>query len=192
MVLRPPQSHGRASRSDASAVVAVSVYKAVNKVAPSKGGSRPRHFRDKVTTCSNAPRRTSPWAAPRTSAAPTTAQPGRWAGVAEVGRQPTVTSPLERSGRLSPYHQSGNPCSSFAWRRFVECFIHGSGNCDAGVTARKRAWDSAEGAEPMCALSAETELASWGRNPARLGASPSLLARLGDPGLLDRLGEPGP
>ena len=30
-VLRPPQSHGRASRSDASAVVAVSVYKADRK-----------------------------------------------------------------------------------------------------------------------------------------------------------------
>ena len=36
-ILHPPQSHGRASTGDASAVVAVSVYKAVNKVAPSEG-----------------------------------------------------------------------------------------------------------------------------------------------------------
>ena len=37
--LRPLQSTGRASRSDASAVVAISVYKAVNKAAPSKGAA---------------------------------------------------------------------------------------------------------------------------------------------------------
>ena len=27
------------------------MHKAVNKAAPSKGGSRPRHFRDKENTC---------------------------------------------------------------------------------------------------------------------------------------------
>ena len=63
--------------------------------------------------------------------------------------RPTVTSPLERSDRWSPYHQNGNPYSSFAWCGFVDCFIHENGNCDAAVTARRRAHDSAEGAEPM-------------------------------------------
>ena len=38
--LRFPQSHGRASTLDASAVVTILVYKAVNKAAPSKGGPR--------------------------------------------------------------------------------------------------------------------------------------------------------
>ena len=36
---------------------------------------------------------------------------------------PSVTSSLERSCRRSPYHQSGNPCCSFAWRCFTDCFI---------------------------------------------------------------------
>ena len=36
---------------DVRDAVAILVYKAVNKAAPSKGGSRPRHFRDKENTC---------------------------------------------------------------------------------------------------------------------------------------------
>ena len=55
-----------------------------------------------------------------------------------LGVHPTVTSPLEWSGRRSPYHQNDNPCSSFAWRSLVDCFIHENGNCGATVTARRR------------------------------------------------------
>ena len=52
--LPPRQSaHGLcvSARGDARAAVAVLVYKAVNKAAPSKGGSQLRHFRDKEATC---------------------------------------------------------------------------------------------------------------------------------------------
>ena len=63
-----------------------------------------------------------------------------------------MTSPLERSCRRSPYHQSGNPGGSFAWCSFVDCFIHENGNCSVAVTVRRRARHSAAGAEPMCAL----------------------------------------
>ena len=70
-----------------------------------------------------------------------------------LGVRPTVTSPLERSGRWSPYHRNGNACSSFAWSCFVDCFIHKNGNDSSGVTARWRARDSTEDAEPMWALS---------------------------------------
>ena len=93
-----------------------------------------------------------------------------------LGVRPTVTSPLERSGRRSLYHRNGNPCSSFAWRCFVDCFIHKNGNDSAGVTARRRARDSTDGAEPMCALSRRQSLLRGKGIPARLEASPSLLA----------------
>ena len=66
---------------------------------------------------------------------------------------PTVTSSLERSGRRSPYHRNGKSCISFAWHCFVDCFIHENGNNSADITARCHALDSAEDAEPMCALS---------------------------------------
>ena len=65
---------------------------------------------------------------------------------------PTVTSPSVAGGRRSLYHQSGNPCSSFARRCFVDCFIHENDNNGAGVIVLWRARDSAEDAEPMCAL----------------------------------------
>ena len=75
-----------------------------------------------------------------------------------LGRCPTVTSPLERSGRWSPYHRNGNSCSSFAWCSVIDCFIHESGNCGAVITVLWRARDSAGGAEPMCALSRRQSL----------------------------------
>ena len=88
---------------------------------------------------------------------------------------------LVSSSRRSLYHQSGKSWSSFAWCSLVDCFIHGNGNCDAGVTARWRARDSAEGAEPMCALPRrQIWLREEGNSPglkgfARLeGASPGL------------------
>ena len=79
----------------------------------------------------------------------------QYGGPALLGLEmrPTVTSPLECSGRWSPYHRNGNSCGSFAWRSLVDCFIHGNGNCGAVVTARRHARHSAEGAELMCALS---------------------------------------
>ena len=91
--------------------------------------------------------------------------------LARLGMRPTVTSPLERSGRWSPYHRNGNSCSSFAWCSSVDCFIHENGNCDAVVTTRKHARDSAH-----VRSVAETELASRGRNPTRPKTSPSHLA----------------
>ena len=93
-----------------------------------------------------------------------------------LGMRPTVTSPLECSSRWSPYHRNGNPCSSFAWCSPVDCFIHESGNCGAVVTARRRARDSAEGAEPMCALSRRQSLLRGEGTPARPESSPSLSA----------------
>ena len=113
---------------------------------------------------------------------PPTSQDGGLALLGLVVR-PTVTSPLERSGRLSPYHQSGNPCSSFAWRRFVDCFIHGNGNDNAVVTPR--------GAQSPCALCRRDRASFVGKETREAGASPSLLARLGEPGHLTTLGEAG-
>ena len=86
---------------------------------------------------------------------------------AEKGRRPTRTVgrrcrnfgvarsdvALVSSVRRSPYHQSGKSWTSFAWRCFVDCFIHGNGNDSACVIPLWRVWDSAEGAEPMCAMS---------------------------------------
>ena len=89
--------------------------------------------------------------------------------------RPTVMSPLERSGRRSPYHQSGNPCRSFAWCGFVDCFILENGNCDAAVSARWCARDSTEDAEPMCALSRRQSWLPEEGNPARMGASPTFV-----------------
>ena len=71
---------------------------------------------------------------------------------------PTVTSSLEPSGGRSPYHRNGNACFSFAWCCFVDCFIHKNGNDSAGVIALWRVRDSAEDAEPMCALSRRQSL----------------------------------
>ena len=48
--------------------------------------------------------------------------------------------------------EMARPGASFDWCSFVDCFIHENGNCGAVVMARRRAHDSAEGAEPMCAL----------------------------------------
>ena len=109
-----------------------------------------------------------------------------------------MTSPLERIGRWSPYHRNGNSCSSFAWCSLVDCFIHKSGNYGAVVTARRRARDSAEGAEPMCALLRRQSLLRGEGNPARLEgtsarleASPSLLA-WSSPSIRDALSRRGP
>ena len=52
-----------------------------------------------------------------------------------------------------------------------------NGNCGAAVTMRSRARDSAEDAEPMCALSRRQSLLGGEGIPARLEASLSLLAR---------------
>ena len=87
---------------------------------------------------------------------------------------PTVTSSLERSGRWSPYHQSGNPCCSFAWRCFIDCFIHENGNDNAVVITLWRVCDSAEDAEPMCALSRRQSALGDEETLARSEASPSL------------------
>ena len=81
--------------------------------------------------------------------------------------RPTVMSPLERSVRLSPYHQSGNPCSSFAWCHFVDRFIHGNGNDSAAVTLR--------GAQSPCALCRGDRAGFVGKEPreAEILAEPS-------------------
>ena len=63
-----------------------------------------------------------------------------------------VTSPLERSYRRFPYHQSGNTHFRFAWCCFVDSFIYQNGNWSAIVITLWRARDSAGSAEPMCAL----------------------------------------
>ena len=88
--------------------------------------------------------------------------------------RPTVTSPLELSGRWSPCHRNGNSCSSFAWCSLVDCFIHENGNCGAVITTRRHAHDSAVGVEPMCALSRRQSWLPEEGNPTRLEASPSL------------------
>ena len=59
--LHPPQSPRRAATGDAKAVVAIFVYKAVNKAASRKADNEACHFGDKGTVCSYAPRATSPW-----------------------------------------------------------------------------------------------------------------------------------
>ena len=64
----------------------------------------------------------------------------------------------------------------FAWRCFVDSFIHRNGNDNAAVITLWRVRDSAEGAEPMCALPRRQ---SWLREEgslARQKASPSLSA----------------
>ena len=118
----------------------------------------------------------------------------------ELWMCPTVTSPLAGSCRRFPYHQSGNPWGSFAWRGFVDCFIHENGNNSAGVIVLWRVRDSAEDAEPMCALSRRQSWLPEEGNPARLEALPSLwldaLSRRGPSprekplARLARLGEP--
>ena len=82
-----------------------------------------------------------------------TAQPGRWAGAATARSEPHGDVALVSSVRWSPYHESGNPCSSFAWCCFVDCFIHENGNDNAVIIALWRVCDPAEDAEPMCTLS---------------------------------------
>ena len=115
---------------------------------------------------------------------------------------------LVSSIRRSLYHRNGKSWTSFAWRCFVDCFIHENGNDNAVVIALWRVRDSAEDAEPMCALSRRQSWLPEEGNPARLEASPSLWLgalsrrgpsprknpRRGSPGLesLARLGEPGP
>ena len=49
------------ARDDDDAAVAVSMYKGVNKAAPSKADNEYCHFGDKGTACSYAPRAMSPW-----------------------------------------------------------------------------------------------------------------------------------
>ena len=61
----------------------------------------------------------------------------------------------------------------FAWCRFVDCFIHGSGNCGVVVIARKRARHPAHGRRAHVRSAAEAEMASRGRSLARQKASPS-------------------
>ena len=80
---------------------------------------------------------------------------------------------LVSSIRRSPYHQSGKSWTSFAWRCFVDCFIHGNGNDNACVIPLWRVWDSAEGAEPMCALSQGQSWLGEEKTLARPEASPS-------------------
>ena len=63
---------------------------------------------------------------------------------------------------------------SFVWRCFVDCFIHENGNDSDVVIALWRVRDSAEDAEPMCALSRRQSWLPEEGNPARLEASPSL------------------
>ena len=74
---------------------------------------------------------------------------------------------LVSSIRRSPYHQSGKSWTSFAWRCFVDCFIHENGNDSTGVTACWRARDSAGSAEPMCALSRRQSRLVEGKIPSR-------------------------
>ena len=81
------------------------------------------------------------------------------------------------SGRCSPYHQSGKSWGSFAGRCFVDSFIHENGNDNAVVTALGRVRDSTGSAEPMCVLSRRQSWLGEEGIPARLEASPSLLAR---------------
>ena len=109
-----------------------------------------------------------------TKAGKATVQPGRWAGAATARGGPHGDVVLVSSGRRPPYHQSGNPCSSFAWRCFIDCFIHENGNDNAVVITLWRVCDSAEDAEPMCALSRRQSTLGKEENLARLEASPSL------------------
>ena len=85
----------------------------------------------------------------------------------ELVVSPTVTFSLERSGRRSPYHQSGNSCRPFAWCSVAGCFIHENGNCGAVITTRRHAHDSAVGVEPMCALSRRQSFLRGEGNPPR-------------------------
>ena len=87
-----------------------------------------------------------------------------------------MMSPLECSGRWSPYHRNGNSCSSFPWCSLAGCFIHESGNGGAVVTVRRRARDSAEGAEPMCALSRRQSLLREEGKPREAGGLAEPLA----------------
>ena len=106
-----------------------------------------------------------------TKAGKATVQPGRWAGTAGALEWPPGDVALVSCIIRSPYHQSGKYWTSFAWRCFVDCFIHENGNDSAVVTALWRVRDSAEGAEPMCALSGRQSLLGGEGIPARLGAS---------------------
>ena len=82
-----------------------------------------------------------------------------------------------------PITKEENPCCPFAWRRFVDRFIHGNGNDNAVVTLRR--------AQSPCALCRGDRASFAGKETREAGASPSLLARLGEPGHLTRLGEAG-
>ena len=64
-----------------------------------------------------------------------TVQPGRWAGAAGAQDVPHGDVALISSIRRFPYHQSGKSWTSFAWRCFVDCFIHENGNDNAIVIA---------------------------------------------------------
>ena len=81
---------------------------------------------------------------------------------------------LVSSGGRFPYHQSGKSWTSFAWRCFVDRFIHKNGNDNAVVIALWRVRDSAGDTEPMCALSRRQSWPGEERAPVRLEASPSL------------------
>ena len=83
---------------------------------------------------------------------------------------------LVSSAGRSPYHQSGNSWACFAWRCFVDCFIHENGNDSTDVITLWRVWDFA-GAQSPCAL-CRKDRAGLGRevNPREAGGLAKPLA----------------
>ena len=125
---------------------------------------------------------------------------GQLAGAAGVRGAPHGDVAFVSCCRRSPYHQSGKPRGAFAWRSFVDRFIHENGNCKLSSPL----CDSAAGAEPMCVLSGrqstlveEEALArprqAWDPLERKfLAKGPDLWRDLARHRSLSRLEEPGP
>ena len=122
--LRPLQSYGRASRSGASAVVAISLYKAVNKATPSKGAAGIAIPVLRRQSAAPLQRTTSPWGSPRAVAAPAH-RPGWTVAFSSFGdavpcHRPSPWTPPLLCTRPPPSSLCGNPSRPNVWAEEVQ------------------------------------------------------------------------
>ena len=135
-----------------------------------------------------------------TKAGKATGQSDGGLALQRLGVSPMVTSPSSAASDGLLITKVASLVVRFAWRCFVDSFIHRNGNDNAVVIMLWCVRDSAEDAEPMCALPRRQSWLPEEGNLARLEASPSLrlgaLSRRGPSprekpsARLARLGEP--
>ena len=90
----------------------------------------------------------------------------------ELWSDPHGDVALVSSIRRSPYHRNGKSWTSFAWRCFVDCFIHKNGN-DTLSSSRFGASETLQGAQSPCVLCRGDRAGLGRKEPSRGLASPS-------------------